>query len=125
MSRHDFVRRLTELATLRGADAGPFNDYASSFGHLLEIYVHNGDEYHPSPGVYVWEAGCSEPNRIEPEAFERVLLHVEALPVNLDDHSDPADAGESPGASVFVWRAIMDGIDAAKLPSMHSPTEAG
>lgn len=120
MKAAEFVSRLTELATARGADAGPFNDYASSSGHLLEIYVHAGDEYHQSPGVYVWEAGCSEPNRIEPQAFDSVLSHVEALPINLEDHSDPVDGAEWPGASVFVWRAIMDGIDAAGAKSMQN-----
>jgi hypothetical protein len=122
MKAAEFVSRLIELATARGADAGPFNDYASSSGHLLEIYVHAGDEYHQSPGVYVWEAGCSEPNRIEPQAFDSVLSHVEALPINLEDHSDPADGVEWPGASVFVWRAIMDGIDAAGVRSAQSVT---
>jgi hypothetical protein len=118
VNQHEFVARLTDLAVMRGADAGPFNDYASSTGHSLEIYVHPGDEYHPSPGVYVWEAGCSEPNRILTEAFDGVLSRVDALPMNLEDHNNPADSNEWPGCAVFIWRAIMG--DAAE--AVHGAT---
>jgi hypothetical protein len=102
----EFIERLTYLAKMRGVDAGPFSDYGAPDGHRLEVYSHLGDDMHASPGVYVWEAGGSEPTMIEPAAFDNVIAHVDALPLDLESFNDPMDGAEWPGAAVFVWRAI-------------------
>lgn len=112
MTPKEFVDRLTELALDRDVDAGPFTGYGNSEGHHLEIYEHRGDQLHPIAGVYIWDAGCSNPNRVEPEAFDNALAHVNALPMNLEDFADPVDGDEWPGGSTFIWRAVLRGCAA-------------
>ncbi len=110
MTRAEFVSALIAAAKARHVDAGPYAGRAEDdpYPPALEIYEHAvDDDIHDTKGVYIWDDGCSHPIHIPDDAFDLVMVRVNALPLDLSELPPASgDMGEDPGDAERFWRVV-------------------